>query len=382
MSQSNLDSELLDCLLTLRAPANGPSPKKSLHGRIGVIVKFIARVRPLGVRRRQKGTPSSDTHAQTRNRGLLADLGFVPPTFYKDDPRFIEKLDAPKLYMFGKQMAFEDLTQRFPAMNNKFSKNETQQKMIYAQAAKTQEEQLRFFKEHGPKAWLIANRKLGQPAALLPRPSVPPSSTALKAQLNKKITLRVFKLHQQLKVQQTSQDTSKKAQAQETWCINLEFKYFQSIQITTKRQASQSTSLPLTPPQRWRISERNGQNNWSAQAFPDQHQQDGTQRFMEEDSRVKQPNKASHAYADRARAVSLAECVLIAEIHNIILDQPPSRYLIDAYLMCLTAGARLRHRQSNDNQRAQNRERRVEWNGTQSRMDKYEAPEDDDDLLG
>ncbi|KAA6380944.1 MAG: hypothetical protein EZS28_023527 [Streblomastix strix] len=72
---------------------------------------------------------------------FLADQGFVPPTFDKDDPRFIEKLDALKLYMVSKQMAFEDLTQRFPAMNNTFSKPETQQKMTYAQAANSQEEQ-------------------------------------------------------------------------------------------------------------------------------------------------------------------------------------------------------------------------------------------------
>ncbi|KAA6363633.1 MAG: hypothetical protein EZS28_040841 [Streblomastix strix] len=122
-----------------------------------------------------------------------------------------------------------------------------------------------------------------------------------------------------------------------------------------------------------------------------------------------QPNEMSHAYADCARAVSLAESALIAQIHHIIPDQPPSRYLIDAYLMCLTAGARLRsirfvhptqgqssyqassnyraapaqgpptyenapyygrrnnhrergHKQPNDNQRAQNRDRRVEQN--------------------
>ncbi|KAA6398340.1 MAG: hypothetical protein EZS28_006136, partial [Streblomastix strix] len=52
---------------------------------------------------------------------FLADQGFAPPTFDKDDPSFIEKLDALKIYMIGKQMAFEDLTQRFPAMNNTFS---------------------------------------------------------------------------------------------------------------------------------------------------------------------------------------------------------------------------------------------------------------------
>ncbi|KAA6355145.1 MAG: hypothetical protein EZS28_049328 [Streblomastix strix] len=55
-----------------------------------------------------------------------------------------------------------------------------------------------------------------------------------------------------------------------------------------------------------------------------------------------QPNETSHVYADCARAVALAESALIAQIHHIIPNQPPSRYLIDAYLMCLTAGARLR----------------------------------------
>ncbi|KAA6365054.1 MAG: hypothetical protein EZS28_039419, partial [Streblomastix strix] len=111
---------------------------------------------------------------------FLADQGFVPPTFDKDDPRFIEKLDALKLYMVSKQMAFEDLTQRFPAMNNTFSKPETQQKMTYAQAANSQEEQIRFFIEHAPRAQLIANSKPGQPVALLPHPSAPPSANAQK----------------------------------------------------------------------------------------------------------------------------------------------------------------------------------------------------------
>ncbi|KAA6396730.1 MAG: hypothetical protein EZS28_007743 [Streblomastix strix] len=43
-----------------------------------------------------------------------------------------------------------------------------------------------------------------------------------------------------------------------------------------------------------------------------------------------QPTESSHVYIDCAKAVSLAESALIAEIHHIILDQPPSRYLIDA----------------------------------------------------
>ncbi|KAA6394339.1 MAG: hypothetical protein EZS28_010134 [Streblomastix strix] len=77
-------------------------------------------------------------------------------------------------------MAFEDLTQRFPEKRNTFSKSETQQKMTYAQVANSQEEQLRFFIGHGPKAQLIANSKSGQHVALLPRPSAPQSSVTSK----------------------------------------------------------------------------------------------------------------------------------------------------------------------------------------------------------
>ncbi|KAA6387859.1 MAG: hypothetical protein EZS28_016611, partial [Streblomastix strix] len=113
---------------------------------------------------------------------FLADQGFVPPTFDKDDPRFIEKLDALKLYMLSKQMAFEDLTQRFPAMNGTFSKPETQQKMTYAQVANSQEEQLRFFMNHGVRAQLIANSKPGQSANA--QKDLPLSPQAVKAARN------------------------------------------------------------------------------------------------------------------------------------------------------------------------------------------------------
>ncbi|KAA6358758.1 MAG: hypothetical protein EZS28_045715, partial [Streblomastix strix] len=108
---------------------------------------------------------------------FLADQGFVPSTFDKDDPQFIEKLDALKIYMIGKQLVFKDLSQRFPAMNNTFSKTDTQKKMTYAQVANNQEEQVRFFMDHGPRVCLIANSKFGQPTALLPLPSMPPVST-------------------------------------------------------------------------------------------------------------------------------------------------------------------------------------------------------------
>ncbi|KAA6358804.1 MAG: hypothetical protein EZS28_045669, partial [Streblomastix strix] len=57
-------------------------------------------------------------------------LMFFLLTFDNDDPCFVEKLDALKIYMIDKQMAFENLTQRFLAINNPFQKTETQQKMI------------------------------------------------------------------------------------------------------------------------------------------------------------------------------------------------------------------------------------------------------------
>ncbi|KAA6395835.1 MAG: hypothetical protein EZS28_008635 [Streblomastix strix] len=53
-----------------------------------------------------------------------------------------------------------------------------------------------------------------------------------------------------------------------------------------------------------------------------------------------QPSEVSHVYAECARAVSFAKSAQIAESHHIISEQLPSEYLIDAYLMCLTAGAR------------------------------------------
>ncbi|KAA6387986.1 MAG: hypothetical protein EZS28_016488 [Streblomastix strix] len=109
---------------------------------------------------------------------FLAEQSFVSPTFDMDDPHFIEKLDALKIYMISEQLAFEDLNQRFPAMNNIFLKTSTQQKITYAQVANSQEQQLRFFMDHGPRALLIANSQFGRPTALLPLPSSPPMRTA------------------------------------------------------------------------------------------------------------------------------------------------------------------------------------------------------------
>ncbi|KAA6401003.1 MAG: hypothetical protein EZS28_003470 [Streblomastix strix] len=267
---------------------------------------------------------------------FLADQGFDPPIFDKDNPRFIEKLNALKQYMLSKQMAFEDQTQRFPMMNNSLSKTETQQKMTYAQVANSWEEQHRFYMLHCPKAWFIANSKLGQPAALLSGPSAPPSIEK-EAQMNRKIPLGVLEQHQQHKIQQISQDTIKEAQVQEIQQIILHFNDGEfrkdKAKIVGVHRPSQFDPKKMELRDSWRKSvEQNRcryENLWSTS----------------EPAEI-QPNESSHVYADCSRAVQLEESALIAEIHRIIPDQPPSIYLIDAYLMFLTAG--IKHRATID----------------------------------
>ncbi|KAA6376915.1 MAG: hypothetical protein EZS28_027557 [Streblomastix strix] len=371
---------------------------------------------------------------------FLADQGFVPPTFDKDDPRFIEKLDALKIYMIGKQMAFEDLTQRFPAMNNTFSKTDTQQKMTYAQVANSQEEQVRFFMDHAPRASLIANSKPGQPVALLPLPSAPPLSVTSSTDDPD----QDFYTHHKKKRKRTerspsesssSSSSSKSSRHHKTHSRRRKRRRY-SVSTSGSSRSSRSRS-----PRKDRHHQRHHHHQHrhrdsefrkemakivgvhrASQFDPNKMEPRDSWRRSAEQNRWRyenlwstsepaeiQPNETSHTYADCARAVALAESALIAQIHHITPNQPPSRYLIDAYLMCLTAGARLRsirfahpsqgqsrnqgpgnyrsapapfppahdngqyygrrnnyrergHRQPNDNQRAQNRERRAEQN--------------------
>ncbi|KAA6401078.1 MAG: hypothetical protein EZS28_003399 [Streblomastix strix] len=191
-----------------------------------------------------------------------------------------------------------------------------------------------------------------------------------------------------------------KAQAQETQCFNLEFRddelRKEMAKIVGVLRHSKFYPDKIAPRHSWKRSleanSRRYENLWSTSNPAEM-----------------QPSEASHVYAECASAVSLAKSVQIADIHHTISEQLPSGYLIDAYLMCLTAGARLRsirfvyptqgqsryqasgnyrsapaqcpstyenapyygrrnnhrergHRQPNDNQHAQNRERRAEQN--------------------
>ncbi|KAA6403120.1 MAG: hypothetical protein EZS28_001349 [Streblomastix strix] len=390
-------------------------------------------------------------------------------------PLFIEKLDALKLNMLSKQMAFEDLTQRFPAMNNTVSKTQMQQMMIYAQVANSYEEQLIFFIEYVLREQLIANCKIGQPVALLPRPSAPPSSVTssiddsdqdFQAHYKKKRkriewspsesssstssskSSRHHKTHsRRRKRRRHSVSTSNSSRSSRSrsprkdmhhrqhhhhyYCHKDGEFWKEMAKIVGVHRASQFDPNKMEPRDSWRRSAE--QNRWRYENL-----------WSTSEPAEIQPNETSHAYAVCARAVALAESALIAQIHHIISNQPPSRYLIDPYLMHLTAGARLRsirfahssqgqsrnqassnyrsapaqfppahdngqyyrrrnnyrergYRQPNDNQRAQNREKCAEQNsqclisiegaeekqnGAQNRMQKDEAPEEDDDFLG
>ncbi|KAA6354089.1 MAG: hypothetical protein EZS28_050384, partial [Streblomastix strix] len=175
--------EFFDCLLTLRAPANG-SARKNL---------FIAENQQQSCSSQEQGPSAYDQYMKAllvlsfmrkpEIDASLADQGFVPPIFDKNDPHFMQKQEALNLNMLSKQMTFEDLIQRFPAINNTFSKSEAQQKMNYAQMPNSQEERVMIFMGRSPRAWFIANSKLGQFIALLQRPSAPPMSSASTAQV-------------------------------------------------------------------------------------------------------------------------------------------------------------------------------------------------------
>ncbi|KAA6364403.1 MAG: hypothetical protein EZS28_040070, partial [Streblomastix strix] len=331
---------------------------------------------------------------------FLADQGFVPPTFDKDDPRSIEKLDAFKINMIGKQMVFEDLTQRFPAMNNTFSKTEMQQKMIYAQMANTSfDDRQRYYRfpacrqraqlqvsrirtkifTHSRK--ISANEPKGPFLSLQAVPVAQgplditghihdgASAGDIVLQLRIQADLLALDHHKEIGIL-TDITTINTA----IDMVNLERKWLNQLECT---------GLPSLTRTRWNLEILGGA--------------------------AIQPNEESHAYADCVRAVLLAESTLIAEIHHIIPEQPLFRYLIDAYLMCLSAGACLTpicfahltqgqsrnqasgnyrsapaqapsiyenvpyygrrdnyrkrgHKQPKDDQRAQNRERRVEQN--------------------
>ncbi|KAA6386266.1 MAG: hypothetical protein EZS28_018203 [Streblomastix strix] len=365
--------ELFECELNLRAPASGPSPEI---------------------------------------QAFLADQSFVPPTFDKDDPRFMAKLDGLKLYILSKQMAFVDIMQRFSAMNSIFSKPETQQKMTYAQVANTSlDSPQRYFRvpvhsrRAQPQISMILtgtfthNRNRRTNEYKVPFRSL---RAALVAQDLVDITRRTqegasagdTEYRHRIRVNQVALDHLGEI------CV--------IIDIATINIAIDMANFRRKQPKQF-----------------------GAQNFQ-------------HAYIYCARTITLAEGAIIAEIHHIILDQPPSRNLIEAYLMCLSAGAPLRqicishstqlqnrnqamanfrsataqspcthdnapyygrrnncgergHMQLNDNLRAQNRERRVEqnlqWlismegeereqNGALSCMEKEEVLEDDDAMLG
>ncbi|KAA6356034.1 MAG: hypothetical protein EZS28_048439, partial [Streblomastix strix] len=246
-------------------------------------------------------------------QAFLADYGLVPPTFDKDDPHFIEKLDVLKIYMVGKQMAFEDLIKKFPAMNNTFSKTETQQKMTYAQVANIWDEQLRIFKDHGLKALHFEN-----------------SNRKRSANEKKGASLSRRAAHVAQGPLDITGHIEGGASAGDTVYVprirvdQVPLDHHVGINIITDVSTIKTKTVMVNFERKWpKQQEYTG--------FPSQTR---TRRNLEIlGGAEKQPKVMSHAYADCARVVLLVESALIAEIHHIIPNYPPSRYLIDAYLI-------------------------------------------------
>ncbi|KAA6390272.1 MAG: hypothetical protein EZS28_014203 [Streblomastix strix] len=318
---------------------------------------------------------------------FLADQGLISPTFDKDEPRFIEKLDALKLYKLSKKMTFEDLSQRFPAMNNTFSKTETQQKMTYAQVANSQEEQLRFFMENSPKQQCIANGNFIWPAALLPLPSAPPSSAtssiddsdsgfthsrrrSVNEQKGTSLRLRAAQVaHCQVN---TTERTKRRASAGgivfqsriRVDQVALDHLVGISIigDITTINVTTEMANFGKKWPKQWEfiglpslirtkwnldIQGRRSaeQNRWRYE----------NQRSTSEPAEI-QPSGFSHVYADCAGAVSLAESALICRTeikHRATIDQPAQISMAHdngQYYGRRNNYREKRHKQLNDNQ--------------------------------
>ncbi|KAA6367337.1 MAG: hypothetical protein EZS28_037137, partial [Streblomastix strix] len=346
--------ELFDCLLILKAPANVPARKRHCMAQND---QYSSSLQEFGY----------SIYDEDRKTFLI--LAFMPrpeiEAFYQIKilsrqsstlmtTSFMDKLDAHKLYMYCMHAVFEDITKRFPAMKNTFSKNQKQQKMTYAQMANIKDGHLRFFMEHGSSAWFIAIHKPRQQTALQPRHSAPPSSAAssiddldqeFQAQQKKKrkrIERYFLSLRVTLRVQGTVyitkhvqggtsvEDTEFQTRIQAN-LADLDHREETGIiaGITTINIAIEIDSWRKQAKQnRWRL-----ENLWYTQ-----------------ESAEKQPSESSQIYADCTRAVSFVEYTLKSDIHLIISEQQSSRFLIDAYLMCQTAGARvgIKHRASID----------------------------------
>ncbi|KAA6366143.1 MAG: hypothetical protein EZS28_038329 [Streblomastix strix] len=256
-------------------------------------------------------------------------------------------------------MAFEDLTQRFPAMNCTFSKPEKQKKMTYAQAANSQKEQLRFFMKCGPRAQLIANSKPGQPVALLPRPSAPPSSVTSSTD----DSVKDFNTHHKKNRKHVERSPSESSSSTSSSKSGIHHKTHSRRRKRRRHSASTSSSSRLSrsrSPRRDRHHRRHHRHQHrhrnsefrkemakivgvhrASQFNPNKMEPRDTWRKSAEQNRWLyqnlwstsepteiQPNETSHPYADCARAVAIAESAFIAQIHHIISNHPPSRYLI------------------------------------------------------
>ncbi|KAA6383118.1 MAG: hypothetical protein EZS28_021359 [Streblomastix strix] len=204
--------------------------------------------------------------------------------------------------------------------------------------------------------WLIANSQPGQPTALLPLPSAPPASTAssiddsdqdFHAQQKKKRkrTESPILSHRAALVAQGPVDIIRiileGANAGDIMCqprIQVSLVALDRHQETSTIIDSTTTSTSV------QLANFEGkwpkQDSWGSSA--EQNRRRYENLWSTSEPAEIQPSESLHVRTSRVRAVSFAESALIAEIHNIIRYQPPTKYRIDAYLMCLTTGAHLR----------------------------------------
>ncbi|KAA6390895.1 MAG: hypothetical protein EZS28_013575 [Streblomastix strix] len=106
-----------------------------------------------------------------------------------------------------------------------------------------------------------------------------------ETQTRRQIAFKVFKLHT---IRITSQNAFQEAQTQETQCLNLEFRYFFSFQVTMKVYTSQVIEQLQMPSQIRRILRKTGKDRQSAQIFSILSRQYCIKRCLDEVSRSEQ----------------------------------------------------------------------------------------------
>ncbi|KAA6397837.1 MAG: hypothetical protein EZS28_006634 [Streblomastix strix] len=237
--------------------------------------------------------------------------------------------------------------------------------MTYAQIANSQEEQMRFFMDHGPRACLIANNKFGRPTALLPLPSAPPVSTASSIGDSDSAIVAHGPVDIARSIQRgaSAEDTENQLKF-----IRDDAFWKEMARIVGVYRPSQFVSNKVEP-----------RDSWSRSAELNRQRQ--VNLLSTSEPVEMQSIESSQVYIDCSRAVSLAGSALLDQILHTKPDQPASRIdqelSISKQQTCrstiLTSPRQLPELRQEGEEEVQN--------GAQSRMDKKDEPENNDDLI-